>query len=812
MNYIHSLYIIFTIIFVVCCNAESPISYQLSYDGLIENNNNEIMAKTSSKDFVERITQVLAISIGNGTIDENVLDIVCVNKKMINVSSNSSSSTCTSTNSGGSDEGCDFVEFMPSGVKCIVDYRRSGFNIDATVDVHFNDDFNIIYIDAMIMKEEEDDEDDARDLLIQTIPILDKHIFSAESNGDVSHVSKWIIRKRGDVYKDTDRHNKVSIIKEENNSIDTRVLAKEDLEHKTLIYSSYNDKQYNKTLPRIDIWEYKSPQMKETYRDLFLDSKLRATTSDTGTAHAEAFVHPALIAHALPKRVALISDMPMAYVKEILKYKSVTTITLIGASKRTIDVANSFMPHLNDCTLILNTKESCTDDSRLEFINDDVFTWANKVVDKSNHIDIESECEMDYNEVKSCAPYPGYDVILIDIASVDQRIQWESVNMIDRLIEFTIHDSIVVFNSGSSPSIHDGGLYYSINENFISTLVEYYTKEDLWAAMMVYDEVRLLILWIILMFEIKLCTICTYLTCLIPNGPKPMSNPLDSAFFMIQGFYSKSYYRFVRETPHSIDLDMMKRMQSIQMPPTQFYDGTTHQRYLRPSRVWENWYCQSEIGKETLECSSLLKDLYDPINHGHKTEVRRDPVLGRSLHAGEDIPKGAFILGDDTHMHLHIDRNQWNELQKFIKDFPDAAMYKSLRDFFLTYGFENEPIGLSGWSVSIASNNTFTNHACTKDEQNVMGFPYTNDVELRERINRAFSIFNLRRPRLAMATRALRGIKSEETILIDYSDFRSEEDQKFTQFLQGICATGVGLVNPDDGNVIDQCIEDNSCI
>ncbi len=277
---------------------------------------------------------------------------------------------------------------------------------------------------------------------------------------------------------------------------------------------------------------------------------------------------------------------------------------------------------------------------------------------------------------------------------------------------------------------------------------------------------------------------------------------------MIHRMYSYSYYRFVRETPHAIDLDMMKSMQSLSLPPTSYYDGTTHVSYLRPNRVWENWYCRSILGRTSLECSTLIRDWYDPSKHGHKTEVRRDTIKGRSLHAAEDIPKGVFILADDTYMNLHIDAHQWEGLNNFVNDFPDASMYKDLRDFFLTYGFENEPIGLSGWSVSVASNNTFTNHGCTDAERNVKAFPFTlNATILDEEEDRMFSVLKLRRPLLGMATGSLREIKKGEAIMMDYSQFRTNKDPKFTQFLQGICMTGKGLVNPVDGSIMDQCIK-----
>mmetsp|Transcript_7420 Transcript_7420/g.5245 ORF Transcript_7420/g.5245 Transcript_7420/m.5245 type:complete len:195 (-) Transcript_7420:98-682(-) len=193
------------------------------------------------------------------------------------------------------------------------------------------------------------------------------------------------------------------------------------------------------------------------------------------------------------------------------------------------------------------------------------------------------------------------------------------------------------------------------------------------------------------------------------------------------------------------------------------------------------------------------------------TEVVRDPIKGRSLHAAEDIPKGAFILGDDTHMSLDIDAHQWEGLNDFIEQFPDAKMYKDLRDFYIAYGFENEVQGLSGWSVSIASNNTFTNHACTVEDQKVAAFPFSTDPEVQDEVLYSFSIVFNRHPKLSMATGALRDIKKGEEIMLDYSDFRTYMDPEFEGFLNDICKTGVGLVNATDGGSTGLCVNNETC-
>ena len=85
-------------------------------------------------------------------------------------------------------------------------------------------------------------------------------------------------------------------------------------------------------------------------------------------------------------------------------------------------------------------------------------------------------------------------------------------------------------------------------------------------------------------------------------------------------------------------------------------------------------------------------------------------MKGRSRVAVEDIPKGYFVLPDDPSSGLRIDHDQWEALNEFIDQFPDAEIYRKVRDFVVAYGFHADAMGQSGWCVSIANNSTFTNH------------------------------------------------------------------------------------------------------
>jgi hypothetical protein len=150
-------------------------------------------------------------------------------------------------------------------------------------------------------------------------------------------------------------------------------------------------------------------------------------------------------------------------------------------------------------------------------------------------------------------------------------------------------------------------------------------------------------------------------------------------------------------------------------------------------------------------------------------------------------------LSSDAGLSLHLDAYQWEALNKFIDDFPHAVMYQQLRDFILAYGYQTEILGQSGWDVSIASNNTFTNHACTSDEVSV-GWAVRAFLD-ENGLDPGFSPPLMRRAHLfSVLTLATRNLKAGDEILTDYADFRSYADQEFLSFLDSICQEGIGLV------------------
>jgi SET domain-containing protein len=105
--------------------------------------------------------------------------------------------------------------------------------------------------------------------------------------------------------------------------------------------------------------------------------------------------------------------------------------------------------------------------------------------------------------------------------------------------------------------------------------------------------------------------------------------------------------------------------------------------------------------------------------------------------------------------------------------------------------------------VSIANNSTFTNHACTEDEANVHHVDDLFTSEDGDDIG--FSPLQVRFADLVgVLARATRDVAAGEEIHIDYATFRSypESDSFHMDLLGQICNSGVGMVAPDDGDLL----------
>ena len=123
-------------------------------------------------------------------------------------------------------------------------------------------------------------------------------------------------------------------------------------------------------------------------------------------AYHKALVHPEMFAHSDPKHVAIIGGGESATLREILKHKSVETVTMVELGEELVKICREHLPEWSDCSdMEESDADSCFDDSRayVEFIN--AFEWFTKSFGNIK----------DFKEEK-------YDIIVMDALDPNQFV------------------------------------------------------------------------------------------------------------------------------------------------------------------------------------------------------------------------------------------------------------------------------------------------------------------------------------------------------------------------------------------------------
>mmetsp|Transcript_14140 Transcript_14140/g.30833 ORF Transcript_14140/g.30833 Transcript_14140/m.30833 type:complete len:778 (-) Transcript_14140:74-2407(-) len=119
-----------------------------------------------------------------------------------------------------------------------------------------------------------------------------------------------------------------------------------------------------------------------TNKKLFLDNHAQSSLLGLEAYH-EALVHPALVAHPHPRRVAIIGSGEGAALRECLKHQTVESVTMLEIDEVFMQLAREQMKEWNDCSeFSYNNNEttedgyvSCFDDERANVLAVDAIEW-----------------------------------------------------------------------------------------------------------------------------------------------------------------------------------------------------------------------------------------------------------------------------------------------------------------------------------------------------------------------------------------------------------------------------------------------------
>lgn len=125
---------------------------------------------------------------------------------------------------------------------------------------------------------------------------------------------------------------------------------------------------YEKSLSGDGSYQANHPEHYVPDRVLFLDGVIQSTLYGDASYH-ESIVHPAMITHPDPKRVAIIGGGEGATLREVLKHNTVEDAVMIEIDEGVVDLSRQHLPQWQDCSSIAHhdgAAEWCFDDERVD--------------------------------------------------------------------------------------------------------------------------------------------------------------------------------------------------------------------------------------------------------------------------------------------------------------------------------------------------------------------------------------------------------------------------------------------------------------
>eukprot|EP00980_Cylindrotheca_fusiformis_P005244 scaffold1120_cov127-Cylindrotheca_fusiformis.AAC.6 len=219
---------------------------------------------------------------------------------------------------------------------------------------------------------------------------------------------------------------------------------------------------YEKSMLNDGSYESEHPRLFEPDRIVFLDGILQSRRSGDAAYH-ESLVHPGMIAHPNPKRVAIIGGGEGATLREVLKHKTLETVVMVEIDKQMVDLSMKHLPFWSDCSAITGNVSNCFDDPRVDAYYEDAFKWF---IDRFSGDGIVEE--------------ERFDVIIMD--ALDPQVQVDIVEalydggpFLSSLPKGLRDDGILIAQVGEAPRTEAPAEDYSWHRNrvkFIKTLID----------------------------------------------------------------------------------------------------------------------------------------------------------------------------------------------------------------------------------------------------------------------------------------------------------------------------------------------------
>lgn len=407
------------------------------------------------------------------------------------------------------------------------------------------------------------------------------------------------------------------------------------------------------------------PTLFQPNRIVYLDGVIQSARENLEAYH-EALVHPVMLTHDNPKRIAIIGGGEGATLMEVLKHKSVEKVQMIEIDEEMVKTSRQYLPEWSDCSDIIGSTKWCGDDERADIFYEDALAWF---------IDRYSDEGKYANENP-----PKFDVMIMDALDPQEDISFAELlytdeNFISSLYNALEDNGIIVFQLGQAPDHKDGPDAFNSNRRR-AILMEKLEKIG-YESFHIYED-----------------------------GHCGFEYPWTFFVVMKDSLGDAAWYRNEAETQIDIH-DRILRTHSG-APALKYFDGAALKGYQIPHRVFESIFCRQDpppkgcemgvTGVPNIPMSSL--------------EVKQSSIgdgSGRGVFTKVDIKKGSSIGREASLNPVYFPPSA----TKRISHYKDESMEEMLMmfDYMDGYGWQVEIMGEDSYYVD-SGIQTFVNHGC----------------------------------------------------------------------------------------------------
>jgi Spermine/spermidine synthase domain len=133
-------------------------------------------------------------------------------------------------------------------------------------------------------------------------------------------------------------------------------------------------KAYETSLADPSSYEGRHKDLFRPDRILYLDGVSQSRFYGDASYH-EALVHPVMVAHRHPKRVAIIGGGEGATLREVLKHDTVEKVVMVEIDEEMVKLSRQYLPEWSDCSKLVGSPKSCFEHPKAEVYYMDAIAW-----------------------------------------------------------------------------------------------------------------------------------------------------------------------------------------------------------------------------------------------------------------------------------------------------------------------------------------------------------------------------------------------------------------------------------------------------